>query len=64
MLHSKFQGHQPCCSGEKFCEVMCDLCRANKFCSPNPWRLHMQLSLNRPSGFREDVDGRNTDVYL
>ena len=67
MLHTKFGGNRPACSGEDFSVVftihvygrgghlghVIKIPRTN-FRPPYPWMLHTKFSFHRPSCFREE----------
>ena len=68
MLHTKFHGNQPACSGEEdFLRVFTIYGHGGhlghvtwtiytNFCFPFPRRLHIKFGFDWPSGFRgEDV---------
>ena len=66
MLHTKFQGHRSIGSGEEDFKGLTIYGHSSHlghvtrtiliiFCSPDPWRLHMNFGYNWPSSFRGEV---------
>ena len=65
MLHTKFLGNRPAGSGEDFLMVFTIYGRGghlghvtqispSNFCSPYPWKLHIEFGFDWPNGFSEE----------